>query len=81
MESLSAVLPITWIVLALSILVVPLDLGTTTVFLVGAVLLVIGMGFFQLGAEMAMEPLGDGVGVQIVKTRKIVPTIVIGFAM
>ncbi len=81
MESLSAVLPVTGIVLALSIFVVPLDLGTTAVFLVGAVLLVIGMGFFQLGAEMAMEPLGDGVGVQIAKTRKIVPAIVIGFAM
>lgn len=45
MESLSAFLPVTGIVLALSILVVPLDLGTTAVFLAGAVLLVIGMGF------------------------------------
>ncbi|MCD8155068.1 MAG: DUF1538 family protein [Clostridiales bacterium] len=81
MESLSAVLPVTGIVLALSILVVPLDLGTTAVFLVGAMLLVIGMGFFQLGAEMAMEPLGDGVGIQIARTGKIVLAIVIGFAM
>ncbi len=81
MESLSAVLPVTGIVLALSILVVPVDLGTTMVFLVGALLLVIGMGFFQLGAEMAMEPLGDGVGVEIAKTRKVIPAIAIGFTM
>ncbi len=80
-ESLSAVLPVTGIVLALSILVVPIDLGTIAMFLIGAVLLVIGMGFFQLGAEMAMEPLGDGVGVEIAKTRKIVPAVLIGFAM
>jgi len=81
MESLSAVLPITGIVLALSILVVPIDLGTTAMFFAGAVLLVVGMGFFQLGAEMATEPLGDGVGVEIAKTRKLIPAVVIGFAM
>lgn len=52
LESLSAVLPITGIVLLLSILLVPIDLGTMVMFLVGAILLVVGMGFFQLGAEM-----------------------------
>ncbi len=80
-ESLKAVLPITIIVLLLSITFVPIDLGTIALFLVGAILLVIGMGFFQLGAEMAMQPLGDGVGVEIAKSKKIVFAILIGFAM
>ena len=71
LESLSAVLPITGIVLLLSILLVPIDLGTMVMFIVGAIMLVIGMGFFQLGAEMSMTPLGEGIGVQISKTRKI----------
>lgn len=35
LESLSAVLPITGIVLLLSILLVPIDLGTMVMFLVG----------------------------------------------
>ena len=65
LESLSAVLPITGIVLLLSILLVPIDLGTMVMFIVGAIMLVIGMGFFQLGAEMSMTPLGEGIGVQI----------------
>lgn len=63
MESLTAVLPITLIVLALSVVLVPMDVGTAVMFTVGAVLLVFGMGLFQLGAEMAMSPLGEGIGV------------------
>ena len=51
LESVSAVLPITGIVLLLSILLVPVELGIMVMFLVGAILLVIGMGFFQLGAR------------------------------
>ncbi len=51
MESLSAVLPITGIVLLISIFLVPLELGTMVMFLTGAVMLVIGMGFFQLGGR------------------------------
>ncbi|MBE6679317.1 MAG: DUF1538 domain-containing protein [Ruminococcaceae bacterium] len=68
MESLSAVLPITGIVLALSILLVPLDVGTVMMFIIGAVLLIFGMSMFQLGAEIAMSPLGEGIGVQLSKT-------------
>ena len=60
-ESVSAVLPITVIVLLLSIFVVPMETGTIALFLVGAFMLIIGMAFFQLGAEMAMTPLGEGV--------------------
>ena len=69
-ESLSAVLPITGIVLMLSIFVIPMELGSVVMFLTGALMLIVGMGFFQLGAEMAMTPLGEGVGVQISKMKK-----------
>ena len=81
LESVSAVLPITGIVLLLSILLVPIDLGTMVMFIVGAVMLVIGMGFFQLGAEMSMTPLGEGIGVQISKARHIPLIFLIGFSM
>lgn len=62
LESLNSVLPITAIVLVLSIFVVPMDVGTIALFLAGALMLVVGMGFFQLGAEMAMTPPGRGGG-------------------
>lgn len=81
LESLSAVLPITGIVLLISIFLIPIQLGTMFLFLTGAVLLVIGMGFFQLGAEMAMTPLGEGIGIQLSKIRHIPPILLIGFLM
>ena len=80
-ESFSSVLPITGIVLMLSVLLVPIELGTIVMFFVGAIMLVIGMGFFQLGAEIAMTPLGEGIGVQISKTRNIFFIFLIGFFM
>ena len=54
-ESLSSVLPITVIVLLLGTFIVPIHASTITLFLAGAFLLVIGMGMFQLGAEMALS--------------------------
>ena len=71
MESLAAVLPITGIVLVLSILLVPLTTGAVLMFIVGAVLLILGMGMFQLGAEMAMSPLGESIGAKISKSKEI----------
>ena len=70
-ESLSSVLPVTGIVLLLATFFVPLEVGPVVLFLVGAVMLIVGMGMFQLGAEMAMSPLGEGIGVQISKSKKL----------
>ena len=81
LESLMAVLPITLIVLALSVALVPMDVGTAVMFTVGAVLLVFGMGLFQLGAEMAMTPLGEGIGVQMERVKKIPLIVAIAFVM
>ena len=80
-ESLSSVLPITVIVLLLSITLVPLEVGTLTLFLTGAVLLIVGIGLFQLDAEMAMTPLGQGVGSKLSKGKRIFPIILICFVI
>ncbi len=76
-ESVASVLPITIIVLLLSITVAPLSPGTLMLFLFGAVLLIVGMGFFTLGVDMSMIPMGEGIGVELSKARKIgIPLIV-----
>lgn len=80
-ESIAAVGPITIIVLLLSIILVPLEIGTIALFVTGAVLLIIGMGFFQLGAEVAMTPLGEGIGGQIFKSKHLWVILLICFAM
>lgn len=80
-ESLSAVLPITLIVLFISIFLVPMELGHIVLFLTGALMLILGMGLFQLGAEMAMTPLGEGIGVQISKSKRVLTVLLLGFIM
>ena len=80
-ESLSSVLPITAIVLVLSITLVPMEVGTLALFLAGALLLIVGMGFFQLGAEMAMTPLGQGVGGRLMKSSSLLLILPVSFLM
>lgn len=80
-EALSSVAPITVIVFVLSITITPLPLQTMLMFLAGALLLIIGMGFFSLGAEMSMMPMGEGVGRQLAKSRKLWVMVLITFAI
>ena len=70
-ESLSAVIPITLIVLALGMTVVPMELSTLMLFLAGAALLILGMGFFTLGADMAMMPIGERVGAKLTSSGRL----------
>ena len=70
-ESLSSVLPITIIVLLLSIVLIPMEVGAFTLFLAGALFLIFGMGFFQLGADISMTQLGQGLGGQLMKKRNL----------
>ncbi len=70
-ESLSSVLPVTGIVLLLLVTIVPVPAEMLLVFLIGAVLLIVGMGLFTLGAETAMTPMGQYVGAKITKTKKL----------
>lgn len=70
-ESVASVLPITAIVLLLSVTIAPLNPGAMMLFLFGAVLLIVGMGFFTLGVDMSMIPMGEGIGVQLSRAKKI----------
>ena len=70
-ESLASVLPITAIVLVISVTIAPLSLGAMIMFVFGAILLILGMGLFTLGVDMSMIPMGDGIGVEISKSRRI----------
>lgn len=58
-----------------------MEIGTLSLFITGAVLLILGMGFFQLGAEMSMTPLGQGIGGQLVKSGNLIVTIVVCFVV
>ena len=70
-EALKAVLPIVTIVLVLSFTVAPVPSSILLAFIFGGLLLIIGMTFFSLGAEIAMEPMGEYMGGSITRTRKL----------
>jgi hypothetical protein len=81
MEAFTSVLPITLIVLVTSVILTPMPSGTILMFLAGAALLIIGMGFFTLGADMAMMPMGEGIGIHLTRSSKLVLLILISFVM
>lgn len=78
-ESLSSVVPITLIVLTLSFTLAPLPLNIMALFIGGAVLLILGMGLFSLGVDIAMSPMGEAVGVSMTRTRKVGLVLAISF--
>ena len=80
-ESLGAVLPIIGIVLVLCFSIAPIPNSVLMTFVVGAVLLIIGMMFFTLGAEMAMTPMGERIGTKLTNIRKISVVIVLCFIL
>ena len=80
-ESLAAVVPITLIVMGISVLLVPLELGTVVMFFVGALMLIVGMAFFQLGAEISMTPMGKGIGSELAESRRLPVILGVGFLM
>ena len=71
-EALISALPITAIVYVMALL--PwFDFSVTQIitFSVSAVLLVLGIGLFNMGADLAMTPMGTSVGVGLSKQRKL----------
>ncbi len=70
-EAVKAVLPIVGIVLVLCLSIAPVSPSVLLCFLVGAVMVIIGMMFFTLGAEMSMTPMGEKVGSYLTKSKKL----------
>lgn len=71
-EALMSVLPVAGIVLVLSFTpLAPLSWLERAVFAVSALLLASGIGIFNLGADLAMMPMGRHVGVGLTKSRRL----------
>ena len=82
-ESLQSVLPICAIVLALTISLSPILPGVMVMFLFGSLFIIGGMSIFTIGSNICMQPIGDGIGVIIGKSKKkflpILVCFVVGF--
>ena len=80
-ESLFSVLPITMIVMLLCFFWVPAPVSAMLGFCVGAVLLVVGMGLFTLGTDLAMTPIGEQAGAVMTRSRKLWVVLLISFVL
>ena len=82
LEALISALPITAIVYLMSLL--PWFTFTATeliTFTVGAVFLVLGIGLFNLGADLAMTPMGNHVGAGLSRQKKLWLLLVVCFVL
>ncbi|MBQ2271871.1 MAG: DUF1538 family protein, partial [Clostridia bacterium] len=80
-ESLQSVLPIFAIVLILSVTFAPMQSGVLVMFLFGTLLLILGMSFFTIGSGMSMQPLGEGIGAQLSRSKKMIVPILVSFVL
>lgn len=77
-ESLSSVLPVAAIVFLLLVTIAPVS-ASILISILGTLLLVVGMGFFTLGAQMSMMPMGQYVGSKMTRTKKLWVILLISF--
>ena len=80
-EALAAVLPIVSIVLVLCFTLAPVSPSILLSFLFGALMVMVGMMFFTLGAEMSMTPMGEKVGATMTRTKKVPLIILLSFIL
>lgn len=80
-ETLMAVLPILLIVLLLCFSIAPIPPSILMTFLTGAVLLIVGMLFFNVGVDLSMTPMGERVGTIMTKSKNLIIIILISFIM
>ncbi|BCJ99449.1 DUF1538 domain-containing protein [Anaerocolumna chitinilytica] len=78
-ESIYSVLPITILVLLLHLTIVKLPKATLSSFLIGSLLLILGMGLFTQGADMSMMIMGEKMGSFLTKSRKIWLLVIVSF--
>lgn len=80
-EALTSVIPITAIVLVLCFTIAPIPNNMLMSFLTGAVMLIVGMAFFTVGADTAMTPIGNKVGSCITKSKSVWVIIFVSFLL
>ncbi len=81
-EALVSVMPLSLIVILLNLTpLVDLNGREIGVFLLCSLLLVLGIGFFNLGADLAMTPMGEHVGAGLTKSKSLSLLLVVSFAL
>ena len=81
-ESLISILPVTLIVIILNFTpLLNLTASEVIIFSVCALFLILGIGLFTLGADVAMTPMGEHVGSGLTKSKNLTLLVLVCFAL
>ena len=81
-EALFSVLPVSLIVVLLNLTpLVHFTLGETVLFCISAIILILGIALFNLGADLAMTPMGEHVGAGLTKSAKLALVVAVCFGL
>lgn len=78
-ETAVSVLPVMAIVLFLGFTFVPLDKYLLARFVVGGLLLIIGLTIFLLGVDLGIQPMGERCGAELTKKRSLSLLLTVAF--
>ena len=78
-ETAVSVLPVMAIVLFLGFTFVPLDKFLLARFVVGGLLLIIGLTIFLLGVDLGIQPMGQRCGAELTKKRSLLLLLIVAF--
>ncbi len=70
-EAAASVLPIVIIVGVMCLSFIPMQADLMLSFLIGSLMLIVGMGLFTLGSEGSMTPIGSHMGAKLTKSRNL----------
>lgn len=80
-EAAFSVIPIVLLVVILCFTIVPVRTDLMLNFVLGTLLVILGISFFSLGAEMSMTPIGTKIGTAMTKTKKLPFILAASFAL
>ena len=81
-EALISVFPVALIVVILNLTpLITLSMTEITVFLLSALFLILGIAMFNLGADIAMTPMGEQIGSGLTRSRSIQLLLSVAFLM
>lgn len=79
LETVASVFPIMAIVLLLGFTIVPLDKVMLLRFIIGGLLLILGLTIFLVGVELGIQPMGERCGAELTKKKSLMLLLIVAF--
>jgi len=80
-EVLSSVLPISILVMILNFTLVPVETDILIRFIIGSVMVIIGLGIFLFGADIGITSIGNLMGEEVARSNKAYIVATLGFIL